>query len=66
MDSKLDIIRQTIESGGKIIKFKRNNRRIGKIILKAEDDRKKIIGLFGSELNDAAEFYYEWFENKRI
>ncbi|SHK44980.1 hypothetical protein [Tepidibacter formicigenes] len=64
MNEKIESIKSNIENGGNIIRFKRNNRRIGKIILQSKHGKKKVIGLFGDELKEVAKFYYDWLENK--
>ncbi|CAH2213646.1 hypothetical protein [Tepidibacter aestuarii] len=59
MENKLDYIKYHLDNGYKIEKLKRKNRHIGKIILSSEGRQKKIIALFGEELNKTAQFYFE-------
>ncbi|WP_099189131.1 hypothetical protein [Tepidibacter mesophilus] len=59
MNNKLDYIKYYLKNGYKIEKLKRKNRHIGKIILSSQNRQKKIIALFGEELDKTAQFYFE-------
>lgn len=59
MNKKLDYIKYHLNNGYKIEKLKRKNRHIGKIVLSSQCKQKKIIALFGEELDKTAQFYFE-------
>ncbi|MEJ8553279.1 hypothetical protein [Tepidibacter sp. Z1-5] len=59
MDNKLEHIKYYLNKGYKIEKLKRKNRHIGKIILSSQGKQRKIIALFGAELDKTAQFYFE-------
>ncbi|WFD12061.1 hypothetical protein [Tepidibacter hydrothermalis] len=59
MDNKLDYIKYYLNNGYKIEKLKRKNRQIGKVVLSYKGRQKKIIALFGEELDRTAQFYFE-------
>ncbi len=64
MNSKLDYIKYHLNNGYKIEKLKRKNRHIGKIILCYQGRQKKIIALFGEELDKTAQFYFELLDKE--
>lgn len=64
MNKKLNCIKYYLSNGYKIEKLKRKNRHIGKIVLSSQGKQKKIIALFGEELDKTAQFYFELLDKE--